>query len=65
MLDGETRRYLFPYRQHFVVCEAALLEDLGINPNDPDWDRIGRDWVRPLDVRAQARLAVRLRRSVG
>jgi hypothetical protein len=64
LLAGEPKRFLFPYREHFVLCEALFLEARGINANDPDWERIGRDWVNPRDARAQARLAVRLRRAV-
>jgi hypothetical protein len=65
LLVSEPKRYLFPHRQHFFLCEAAFLENAGLDPSDPDWERIGRDWVKPLDARAQARLAVRLRRAAG
>lgn len=64
VLTADPKRYLFPYRHQFVVCEGQLLEDQGIDTADPDWERIGRDWVKPLDARAHARLAVRLRRVV-
>jgi hypothetical protein len=64
VLTADPKRYLFPYRHQFVVCEGQLLEDQGIDTADPDWERIGRDWVKPLDARAHARLAVRLRRAV-
>ncbi len=62
MLTTDPKRYLFPYRHQFVVCEGQLLEDQGIDTTDPDWERIGRDWAQPLDKKALARLAVRLRR---
>ena len=65
MLDAEPTRYLFPYRHQYVLCEAGLLENLGVDAADPDWDRIGRDWVKPRDTEARARLAVRLRRAVS
>ena len=64
VLTTDPKRYLFPYRHQFVVCEGQLLEDQGIDTSNPDWERIGRDWVKPLDAKAQARLAVRLRRVV-
>jgi len=64
VLTEDPKRYLFPYRHQFVVCEGQLLADQGIDTADPDWERMGRDWVRPLDARARARLAVRLRRVV-
>ncbi len=64
-LDANPGRYLFPYRRQYVLCEAGLLENLGVDAADPDWDRIGHDWVKPLDPEARARLAVRLRRAVS
>ncbi|HEY6393075.1 MAG TPA: hypothetical protein VIX89_17475 [Bryobacteraceae bacterium] len=64
VLTTDPKRYLFPYRHQFVVCEGQLLEDQGIDTADPDWECIGRDWVKPLDAKAHARLAVRLRRVV-
>ena len=64
VLTADPKRYLFPYRHQFVVCEGQLLEDQGIDIADPDWERIGRDWVQPLDRKALARLAVRLRHAV-
>jgi hypothetical protein len=52
--------YLFPYRHQFFVCVPGFLSDRGIDPDDPDWARIGRDWVRPLDEAALARLERKL-----
>ena len=63
LLSAEPKRYLFPYRHQFFLCEAAFLESLGVDTNHPDWERIGRDWVKPVDGRAHARLTVRLRRA--
>ena len=65
VLDENPTRYLFPYRHQYVLCEAGLLENLGVDAADPDWDRIGRDWVKPRDMEARSRLAVRLRRAVS
>ena len=65
LLATEPKRYLFPYRHQFFLCEGALLESLGVDTADPDWDRIGRDWAKPLDPAAHARLSVRLRRAAG
>lgn len=62
-LTTEPKWYLFPYRRQFVVCEAQLLEDQNIDTSDPDWERIGRDWVKPLDAAAHARLGLQLRRA--
>ena len=48
--------YLFPYRHQFFVARAEAVRELGLDPKDPDWERIGWDWVRPLDVAAWQRL---------
>ena len=65
VLTAHPARYLFPYRHQFVICEAGLLEHLGVDPRDPDWERMGRDWVNPLDPEARERLALRLRAILG
>ncbi|WP_426757047.1 GIY-YIG nuclease family protein [Myxococcus sp. Y35] len=49
--------FLFPFREQFFVCEASLLEAVGMDPADEDWARMGRDWVSPLDGDARERLA--------
>ena len=64
LLTAEPKRYLFPHREHFFLCEALFLENAGVDPAHPDWERIGRDWVKPADGGASARLAVRLRRAL-
>jgi hypothetical protein len=51
--------YLFPYRHHFFVAPSGALGELGLDPADPDWERIGWDWVRPLDRAAWDRLRVK------
>lgn len=55
--------YLLPYRDQFFVTVAGAIEELGLNPDDPDWRRIGWDWVRPADAEAWQRL--RMRREVA
>ncbi|WP_244237137.1 hypothetical protein [Corallococcus llansteffanensis] len=52
--------FLFPFRHQCFVCEADFLQALGIDTADPDWERMGRDWVRPRDSAARARLEVKL-----
>jgi hypothetical protein len=52
--------YLFPFRRQFFICEAGFLESRGIDPGDPDWEQIGRDWVRPRDEAARGRIERRL-----
>ena len=48
--------YLFPYQQHFFVTDAPAVRELGLDPEDPDWERIGWDWVQPRDREAWERL---------
>ncbi|WP_199243013.1 hypothetical protein [Vitiosangium sp. GDMCC 1.1324] len=55
-----TGGYLFPYRQQFFVCESNFLAARGVDTADPDWERMGRNWVEPLDPAARARLEQKL-----
>lgn len=49
--------FLFPYGSQFFVCESEGIRELGLDPRDPDWERIGWDWVKPLDRDAWERLS--------
>lgn len=62
-LDAHRGHYLLQYRSDFFVARAAHIEDLGLDPHDEDWERIGRDWARPRDPEAKARLRERLARA--
>lgn len=48
--------YLLAYRSQFFIADASFIEHLGLDPDDPDWNRMGRDWVRPADRAAWARI---------
>jgi hypothetical protein len=48
--------FLLPYKGQFFVCEAGLIRALGLDSDDPDWERIGWDCVQPLDMQAYQRL---------
>jgi hypothetical protein len=48
--------YLFPHRGQCFITLREGVRELGLNPDDPDWARIGWDWVRPADADAWARL---------
>ena len=61
-LDAEGG-YLLPYRTQFFVTSREAIRELGLDPDDPDWSRIGWDWVRPLDPVAWERL--RDRRAIA
>ena len=43
--------YLLPFKHQFFVTGPAAIVELGLDPLDPDWERTGWDWVRPLDWR--------------
>jgi hypothetical protein len=48
--------YLLRYRRYFFVTSSEAIRELGLDPDDSDWARIGWDWVRPHDVEAWERL---------
>lgn len=52
--------YLFPFREQFFITDAGFLAALGVDPADPDWARMGFNWVEPLDAAARARLEQKL-----
>ena len=56
--------FLLPYRRHFYVCEAGAIRALGLEPDDPDWELIGRDCARPADAEAYGRLREKRERAV-
>jgi hypothetical protein len=56
--------YLLPYRDHFLVVEPEAIRELGLDPDDPDWARIGYDFARPRDAAAHARLVARRKRAM-
>lgn len=53
----ESGGYLLPFARQFMVVEAPFVDWLGLDPQDPDWDAMGRDWVVPTDGSAWDRLA--------
>ncbi|OLC37598.1 MAG: hypothetical protein AUH81_05955 [Candidatus Rokubacteria bacterium 13_1_40CM_4_69_5] len=57
-LDAEGG-YLLPYRAQFFVTSPEGIRELGLDPDDADWARIGWDWARPLDAVAWERLRAR------
>jgi hypothetical protein len=60
---AEAPGFLFPFGAQFFVCEPGFVRALGVDPEDPDWARIGHDWVQPRDAAAQERLRERFVRA--
>ncbi|MDT4896529.1 MAG: hypothetical protein QOH25_1606 [Acidobacteriota bacterium] len=48
--------YLLPYKHQFFVCQAEAIRAMGLEPDDPDWERINWDGARPVDAEAYKRL---------
>ena len=48
--------YLLAYRKHMFIVDRHFIEMIGLDPEDADWDRMGRDWVRPKSLDARQRL---------
>ena len=48
--------YLLAYKSYFFVTTSESIRELGLDPDDPDWARIGWDWVQPKDSEAFDRL---------
>lgn len=55
--------YLLAYRRHYFVAESHLVAALDLDPDDPDWEAIGRDWVKPRDPVARVSLYDKLIRA--
>ena len=52
--------YLLAYKRQFLVVSEDYISTLGLDPQDPDWEKIGRDWARPSDIEARTRLYTQL-----
>jgi len=53
--------FLLPFKHQFFVTTREAIRELGLDPDDPDWERINWDWVRPADREAWERLKARRR----
>ena len=52
--------YLLAYKRQFLIVEDGYIDSMGLDPADPDWEHIGRDWVQPKDQKARERLYQKL-----
>jgi hypothetical protein len=57
--------YLLPYQKHFFICQPDVISALGLDPNDPDWEKIGYDCAHPRDSAAFERLRQKREEVVG
>jgi hypothetical protein len=48
--------FLLPYKHQFFVCQPEAIRAMGLEPDDPDWERINWDGARPIDAQAYQRL---------
>ena len=55
--------YLLAYGRHFFITDRHFIATLGLDPDDPDWERIDRDWVQPTRPDARERLYRKLIRG--
>jgi hypothetical protein len=54
--------FLLPYQKQFFVCDENYILSLGIPIDDPDLEKVGRDWVTPKDSTAWKRLLGKISR---
>lgn len=52
--------YLLAYKRQFLIVDRDYIESLGLEPEDPDLEAIGRDWVKPASTAARTRLYEKL-----
>ena len=48
--------FLLPYKNQFFICNDNYMKQIGFEPDDPDWEKIGYDWAVPVDQTAWKRL---------
>lgn len=57
--------FLLPYKNQFFICYANYMKQIGFEPDDPDWEKIGYDWAAPADQTAWQRLYKKWTKSAG
>lgn len=63
-LDAEGG-YLLPQGEHVFITDTEGIREFGLDPHDPDWERIGYDWIRPADADAHSRLLAKWRAAIA
>jgi len=56
MIHAQRGGYLLAYQTQFFVVDDDYIRTLGLDPEDPDWGHIGRNWAEPVDANARNRL---------
>ncbi len=56
--------YLLGFRRQQLVVKAPYIEALGLDRDDPDWENIKFDWVRPASTVGRTRLYAKLLASL-
>jgi len=54
-IRSEHGGFLLGYRDQCLIVDRYFIETLGLDPEDPGWAAIGRDWVRPADPTVRTR----------
>lgn len=57
----EGEGFLLPYRKQFFICDIHWIERLGLRAEDPDLDRVGRNFVEPKDREAWQRVVKKIK----
>lgn len=52
--------YLLAYGRQFLVADENFIRYIGLDPHDPDWETIGRDWPNTHHTAARNRLYTQL-----
>ena len=60
---NENGGYLLFYGNQFFVCQSDYIENLGLDPNDSDWEKIEYDWFVPKEKDAWSRLNLKIRKE--
>lgn len=55
-IRAEHGGFLLAYKNQFLVVDEHYITTMGLDPADPDFDEIGRDWARPANPAARTRL---------
>lgn len=60
-LLAQAQNFLLPYRDYFFICHRDYINFLGVDTTDPDLQKVGRNWVEPLDSEAFFRISKKIR----